>query len=152
MIQLTLPRYRDSSSQLLVRNLIVALIEKHSESAIKCLSLMLAEIASQHKNLVVTYAENITFVNCKSMQFFRTNTCQTGLYALHWSCLILTVGWKVNQSIFQTHLSQIIEIQALLLSTVVAAGIEKRSTKAFNLVTIHIALRFFIYLIFFIVE
>ncbi|RZC38970.1 translational activator GCN1-like, partial [Asbolus verrucosus] len=116
VIQLTLPRYRDSSSQLLVRNLIVALLEKHSESAIKCLSLMLVDIASQHKNLVVT-----------------TNTCQTGLYALHWSCLVLTVGWKVNQKCLETYLSQIIETQALLLTTVVAAGIEKRSTKAFNL-------------------
>jgi hypothetical protein len=116
VIQLTLPRYRDSSSQLLVRNLIVALLEKHSDSAIKCLLLMLVDIASQHKNLVVT-----------------TNTCQTGLYALHWSCLVLTVGWKVNQSTLQKHISQLIEIQALLLTTVVAAGIEKRSIKAFNL-------------------
>lgn len=143
MIQLTLPRYRDSSSQLLVRNLIVALIEKHSESAIKSLVLMLAETASQHKNLVVTYLENVMFLNCRLLSFFRTNTCQTGLYALHWSCLLVTVGWKVNQSVFQTHLSQIIEIQALLLTTVVAAGIEKRSTKAFNLVFFSICILVF---------
>lgn len=63
MIQLTLPRYRDSSSQLLVRNLIVALLEKHSDSAIKCLLLMLVDIASQHKNLVVTYVIQF-FVFC----------------------------------------------------------------------------------------
>lgn len=66
---------------------------------------------------------------------FSTNTCQTGLYALHWSCQVLTVGWRVNQSVLQSHFSQIIETQALLLTTVVAAGIEKRSTKAFNLVS-----------------
>ncbi|XP_044264698.1 eIF-2-alpha kinase activator GCN1-like [Tribolium madens] len=117
VIQLTLPRYRDSSSQVLVRNLIVALLEKHSDFAIKCLTLMLMDIATQHKNLVVT-----------------TNTCQTGLYALHWSCLVVTVGWRVNQNnVLETHLSQIIEVQSVLLTTVVAAGIEKRSTKAFNL-------------------
>ncbi|KYB24626.1 Translational activator GCN1-like Protein [Tribolium castaneum] len=116
VIQLTLPRYRDSSSQVLVRNLIVALLEKHSDFAIKCLTLMLVDIATQHKNLVVT-----------------TNTCQTGLYALHWSCLLVTVGWRVNENILQTHLSEIVEVQAVFLTTVVAAGIEKRSTKAFNL-------------------
>lgn len=54
VIQLTLPRYRDSASQVLVRNLIVALLEKHPDHAIKDLTLMLVDISLQHKNLVVT--------------------------------------------------------------------------------------------------
>ena len=45
------------------------------------------------------------------------------------------MGWKVNQQALQAHILQLIEIQALLLTTVVAAGIDKRSNKAFNIVS-----------------
>lgn len=54
VLLLTLPRYRDSSSRLLVRNCLVALLEKHSESSIKCLTSVLSDFATQYKNLVAT--------------------------------------------------------------------------------------------------
>ncbi|KAK9878672.1 hypothetical protein WA026_023121 [Henosepilachna vigintioctopunctata] len=117
VIQLTLPRYRDSTSQQLVRNLIVALIEKHPENAIKGLSLILMDIAKLHRNLVVT-----------------SNTCQTALFALHWSCIVFANGWKSNQKSVLEHISQIVEIQSVLFSTVEAGSNPKRSLKAFNLI------------------
>lgn len=54
ILLLTLPRYRDSLSRLLVRNCLVALLEKHSESSIKCLTSVLSDFAAQYKNLVAT--------------------------------------------------------------------------------------------------
>ncbi|XP_045475078.1 eIF-2-alpha kinase activator GCN1 [Harmonia axyridis] len=116
VIQLTLPRYRDSSSQQLVRNLIFSLIEHHPDNAIKGLCGILLDIAKLHKNLVVT-----------------SNTCQTGLYALHWSCILLTHGWKQNDVVLLEHIPQIVEIQSILYSNVEAGNNAKRSTKAFNL-------------------
>ncbi|KAL3270236.1 hypothetical protein HHI36_009292 [Cryptolaemus montrouzieri] len=117
VIQLTLPRYRDSASQQLVRNLIVALIEKHPENAIKGLCGILLDISKLHKNLVVT-----------------SNTSQTGLYALQWSCLLFANGWKYNEKAVLEHISQIVEIQSILFTTVEAGNNSKRSAKAFNLI------------------
>lgn len=54
ILLLTLPRYRDSSSRLLVRTCLVALLEKHTESSIKCLTSVLSDFTAQYKNLVAT--------------------------------------------------------------------------------------------------
>lgn len=66
--------------------------------------------------------------------FFSSNTCQTGLYALHWSCILLINGWKHNESVLREHLPKIVEIQSVLYSNVEAGNNVKRSSKAFNLV------------------
>ncbi|KAJ8966633.1 hypothetical protein NQ314_003400 [Rhamnusium bicolor] len=116
VLLLTLPRYRDSSSQLLVRNLITVLLEKHPETSIKCLTSVLLDFAAQHKNLVVT-----------------ANTSQTALFALNWSTILFSSGWKHNLTTLQSQISQIVELQAYLLTAVLAAGNNKRSSKAFNL-------------------
>lgn len=54
VLVLTLPRYKDSYSQQILRNLIVALLEKHSEVSIKCLISVLLDVATQQKNVVAT--------------------------------------------------------------------------------------------------
>lgn len=68
------------------------------------------------------------------LSYSSSNTCQTGLYALHWSCILLTHGWKQNDVVLLEHIPQIVEIQSILYSNVEAGNNAKRSTKAFNLV------------------
>lgn len=54
IIPLTLLRYRDLKSQQFVRNLIIALLNEHSEWTVRHLSAVLLEIAQQYKNIVAT--------------------------------------------------------------------------------------------------
>ncbi|KAG5899951.1 hypothetical protein JTB14_002498 [Gonioctena quinquepunctata] len=116
VLLLTLPRYRDSFSQQLIRNLIVSLLQEHPETSIKCITSSLLEVSSQYKNIVVT-----------------NNTSKSAMFALSWSTLLFSNGWKRNSSILLDHLNQIIELQAILLTSVIKAGKIKRTSKAFNL-------------------
>lgn len=54
VIQVTLPRYRDNSSQILVKELIVQLLKLHPEWTLRNFVGVLGEIAAQHKNVVST--------------------------------------------------------------------------------------------------
>ena len=70
VLQLALPRYRDSTSQFCVRNLIIALVKQHADWTVKHLTSTLSDIAAAHKNLVSTlviYLHNV--YNCNVAQF-----------------------------------------------------------------------------------
>ncbi|CAH0556041.1 unnamed protein product [Brassicogethes aeneus] len=118
LLHLTLFRYRDSFSQVLVRNLIQVLLEKHSSVSVKCLTAVLEDISSQLKNIVATQS-----------------TCQTAQYALQWSTIVFSVGWKHNSAAVQNELKRIVEIQSILLMAVHSAGNGKRSSKAQTLLS-----------------
>lgn len=138
VIPITLPRYRDLKSQQFVRNLIKALIEQHPEWSIKHLSTVILEVAQQQKNIVATLVTY--FVVCYTVEFktffLRTNTAQTALYALKWSCLVYSVGSSKNEKTVKAEISKIIEAQALLLTCVVSASNAKLLNKAYKLVLI----------------
>lgn len=72
VLQLALPRYRDSTSQFYIRNLIIALVKQHGDWTVKHLTSTLSDIAAAHKNLVSTlviYLHNV--YNCNVIQFSR---------------------------------------------------------------------------------
>lgn len=54
VIQLILPRYRDSSSHFYIKTLLTSLIKEHPVWTIKYMTIVLADIASQNKNIVAT--------------------------------------------------------------------------------------------------
>ncbi|KAF5292015.1 hypothetical protein FQA39_LY14132 [Lamprigera yunnana] len=114
-IQLTLPRYYDSSSQLFVKKLISALIKHHPKWAIKCLLLILGDIVSNYKNLVIT-----------------PNIAKTALVALNWSCIVTVKGWKDNENIIKAEVLPLINIQAILFTCIKSAGVVQYSFKAYN--------------------
>ncbi|CAG9834134.1 unnamed protein product [Diabrotica balteata] len=115
-LPLTLSRYRDRSSQQLVKNLVTALVEDHPEAAIKCLTNVLVDVATQYKNIVIT-----------------NNTSKTALFALTWSTIIFTKGWKHSPGTVQAQLTQIVELQSYLVTSILGADNMKRKLKAITL-------------------
>lgn len=67
--------------------------------------------------------------------FYRTNTAQNTLFPLSWSCLLLVNGTKLKNDELKKEIQQLVQVQAVLLTSVVAAGNEKISQKAFNMVS-----------------
>ncbi|CAH1119168.1 unnamed protein product [Phaedon cochleariae] len=116
VLLLTLPRYRDSFSQQLVRNLITSLLKDHPALSIKCLTSILLDFATQHKNIVIT-----------------NNTSKTALFALSWSTILFTDGWKNDPSTLQANLPQIVELQSYLITSILGADNSKRRNKAYAL-------------------
>lgn len=55
VLLLTLPRYKDSQSQQIIRNLIMNLVEKHPDTTIKTMVPLLLEVANRQKNIFTTY-------------------------------------------------------------------------------------------------
>lgn len=66
VLQLALPRYRDSTSQFFVRNLIIALVKQHGDWTMKHLTSTLCDIAAAHKNLVSTLVISFSYIICIS--------------------------------------------------------------------------------------
>jgi uncharacterized membrane protein len=72
ILQLALPRYRDSTSQFYIRNLIIALVKQHGDWTMKHLTSTLSDIAAAHKNLVSTLVIYLCIVyKCNVLQFSR---------------------------------------------------------------------------------
>lgn len=69
VLQLALPRYRDSTSQFYIRNLIIALVKHHGDWTMKHLTSTLNDIAAAHKNLVSTLVICLYIVyNCNIIE------------------------------------------------------------------------------------
>nr|CAH7734834.1 unnamed protein product [Callosobruchus chinensis] len=116
VLVLTLPRYKDTCSQQYVKDLIVALIEKHTDVTIRSLTSVLLSFAEQYKKIVVTHTQS-----------------KTALFALQWSILIVTKGWKYNKEVVISEMAQIVELQAYLFTVICEDGNNKRCSKAYNL-------------------
>lgn len=52
IISLTLHRYKDTASQSYIKDVLVALLQKYKESAVKHMSGVINELAIWHKNTV----------------------------------------------------------------------------------------------------
>ncbi|KAJ9595704.1 hypothetical protein L9F63_013117, partial [Diploptera punctata] len=117
VLQLALPRYRDSTSQYYVRKLIIALVKQHGDWTMKHLTATLSDIASAHKNLVPT-----------------NNTSQSGLFALTWSCLLIEHGLNNCSDNAKAEFQRLVETQAILLSVVLAVE-NKKSDRAYRILT-----------------
>ncbi|KAJ8872924.1 hypothetical protein PR048_026540 [Dryococelus australis] len=118
VLVLMLPRYRDSTSQSYVRNLIVELVKLHGDWTMKHLTATLSDIANAHKNLVHT-----------------KNTSQSGLYALGWSCLLIEHGLNNCSDNAKAEFQQLVEAQTWLLSVVVATQDRRICSKAYRLLS-----------------
>ncbi|KAG8223949.1 hypothetical protein J437_LFUL003757 [Ladona fulva] len=118
VLQIALQRYRDSTSQSIVKAYIAALVVHHGEWTIKYMTSMLSDVAAAHKNIIPT-----------------KNTAQTGLYALGWSCLLIQHGFKKHFETSKVEFQRLIEVQAILLLIVVAAEDSLRSRKAYQILS-----------------
>ncbi|XP_025837277.1 eIF-2-alpha kinase activator GCN1 [Agrilus planipennis] len=114
--QITLPRYHDSESQLLVKNLLISLIEIHPEWSIKNLTPVLGDIASQYRNSVST-----KFVS------------HVALSGLNWACILITNGWKKDDKLIIENLSRIVNSQAILITVIVSSGLNNKILKGYKL-------------------
>ncbi|XP_057670075.1 eIF-2-alpha kinase activator GCN1 [Diorhabda carinulata] len=113
VLLLTLPRYRDSFSQQLVKSLVAALVEEYPETATKCLISVLGDVATQHKNMVIT-----------------NNSSKTALSALDWSTIVFSKGWKNTSATIKAQFVQMVELQSYLITAILGATNMKRKLKA----------------------
>ncbi|XP_066249177.1 stalled ribosome sensor GCN1 [Euwallacea similis] len=113
VIPLTLHRYRDSASRSFIRQLIFSLINQHPEASVKCFTGLFIDLSSQFKSTTVT-----------------DNVSQSALFALEWTTILLQHGWKTQEKVLNNSLPQIIEAQAVFLTTVVASAKRKKAEKA----------------------
>lgn len=56
------------------------------------------------------------------------------MFALSWSVILFTNAWKHCQSTLLAQISDIVELQAYLLTAIYATGSAKRSSKAVSMV------------------
>lgn len=63
---------------------------------------------------------------------FSVNTSQTALFALDLICLLLKKSAKVSEKTLKDEISQLVESQAFILSSIVAAGDSKQIERAFQ--------------------
>ncbi|XP_012231678.1 stalled ribosome sensor GCN1 [Linepithema humile] len=114
VVSITLHRYKDSTSQSYVKNLIVELLKKQPEATIKYMTTVISEQATWHKNVVATL-----------------NTARTAYIALQWSTLVIlhtyTEMWEI------TVLLRLIEAQANLSAAALASTDKKLSEKVYTL-------------------
>lgn len=66
--------------------------------------------------------------------FFRSNTAQTAVTALNWSCLLYSIGSKKKEDAIKLEMKKIVEAQAFLLTAIVSADNSKLLDKAYSLV------------------
>nr|CAD7433309.1 unnamed protein product [Timema monikensis] len=118
VLQLTLPRYRDSTSQSYVKRVIISLVKQHGDWTIKHLTANLTDIAVSHCHLIPT-----------------KNTSQSGLYALSWSCLLIEHGLNNCSDNAKAEFQRLVDAQAVLLSVVAAAGVGRNTAKAYKILS-----------------
>ncbi|KAM0733122.1 Stalled ribosome sensor GCN1 [Formica fusca] len=117
VVSLTLHRYKDSASQSYVRNLIIELLKKQSEAAIKHMTTVISEQATWHKNVVATL-----------------NTALTAYTALKWSNLVILYGYnKLDNTEMNEFLAKLIEAQANLSAAALASADKKLANKVYTL-------------------
>ncbi|GBP56848.1 eIF-2-alpha kinase activator GCN1 [Eumeta japonica] len=110
----TLQRYRDSSSQSYVKKLLTYLSKNHKEWTLKNLPPVILEISEQLRNTTTS-----------------KSTCQSGLYALRWSC-VLVEGSLKNHVGDEVDYQTIVLAQANLLAVITAFGDHKKNSKAYS--------------------
>ncbi|CAH0604472.1 unnamed protein product [Chrysodeixis includens] len=115
LLILTLHRYRDSTSQSYVKSLVTYLAANHREWTLKGLLPVLLEVSEQLKNTS----------SSKSI-------CQSGLYALRWSTVLVDGTLRVTEENGVDYNSLVIS-QANLLAAIVAHGDNKKSDKAYSM-------------------
>ncbi|XP_072943447.1 stalled ribosome sensor GCN1 isoform X2 [Epargyreus clarus] len=115
VLMLTLNRYRDSASQSYVRNLLAYLASKHREYTLKSLLPLLLEVSEQLRNTTTS----------KSI-------CQSGLYALGWSTVVVKEGLKESKEDGVDY-DTLVVAQGKLLAVVTAYGNKKRNYNAYSL-------------------
>lgn len=113
LLALTLHRYRDSTSQSYVKSLVHYLAVNHKEWTLKSLLPVLLEISEQLKNTATS----------KSI-------CQSGLYALRWSTVLVEGTLKTSEEDGVDYGSLVLA-QANFIAVVSAYGCKRKTDKAY---------------------
>ncbi|XP_047988388.1 eIF-2-alpha kinase activator GCN1 [Leguminivora glycinivorella] len=114
VLMLTLHRYRDSTSQSYVKSLLAYLASNHREWTLRSLLPVLLEISEQLRNTASS-----------------KSTCQSGLYALRWSTVLVEGALKGTEEDGVDYPSLVLA-QANLLAVVIAGGDKRQNDKAFS--------------------
>lgn len=69
-----------------------------------------------------------------NLYFFSASTAQSCLYLLQSTCVIYINVFQHQNDILQNILPKLVEIQSILLTSVAAAGLQKKYLKAFKMV------------------
>uniref|UniRef100_A0A069DYI0 Putative translational activator gcn1 n=1 Tax=Panstrongylus megistus TaxID=65343 RepID=A0A069DYI0_9HEMI len=113
VLQLTLPRYRDSDSQRYVLSIISSLSSVHPKWTFKHLSPILNEVAAVYASITAT-----------------KSTAQSCLHALSWSSLLIVNSLnKCEGNSTEEDFQKIVNAQSVLFSTILASGNGKKSEK-----------------------
>ncbi|KAJ8723024.1 hypothetical protein PYW07_004204 [Mythimna separata] len=115
LLVVTLHRYRDSTSQSYVKGLVAHLAATHREWTLKGLLPVLLEVSEQLKNTA----------SSKSI-------CQSGLYALRWSTVLVDGTIKATEENGVDYNSLVLS-QANLLAAIIAYGDHRKNDKAFSM-------------------
>nr|XP_049695154.1 eIF-2-alpha kinase activator GCN1 [Helicoverpa armigera] len=115
LLVLTLHRYRDSTSQSYVKSLVAYLATTHREWTLKGLLPVLLEISEQLKNTASS-----------------KSTCQSGLYALRWSTVLIDGTLKTTEENGVDYNALVLS-QANLLAAIIAYGDHRKSDKAYSM-------------------
>ncbi|XP_014262100.1 eIF-2-alpha kinase activator GCN1 [Cimex lectularius] len=113
VVQMALSRYRDSMSQSYLTSIVGSLSLIHPEWTLKHLSPIITEVANGSASIVPT-----------------KSTAQSNLYALTWSALLLTNTLNKVKEELKSEIKNIINAQAILLTSILAANNQKKSYKA----------------------
>ncbi|KAI5634477.1 eIF-2-alpha kinase activator GCN1 [Phthorimaea operculella] len=117
VILLTLNRYRDTTSQSYVRNLLVFLAERQREWTFKNLLPLLLDVSIQLRNTAAS-----------------KSTCTTGLIGLHWTTTLVETALKASQEKDEgVDYNSLVLTQANFLAVVVAQGDKRKHDKAYAL-------------------
>ncbi|KAM3961855.1 lethal (3) 80Fj [Aphomia sociella] len=111
----TLHRYRDSTSQSYVKNLLTYLATNHREWTLRNFLPVLLDISEQLKNTATS----------KSI-------CQSGLYALRWSTVVVQSSLTAAEEDAVDYNSLVLS-QANLLAVVTAYGDKRKNDKAYSM-------------------
>ncbi|CAH2086956.1 unnamed protein product [Euphydryas editha] len=114
VLLLTLNRYRDSTSQYYVKNLLIYLGTEHREWTLKNLLPALLEVSDHLK--------------CISPS---KNTSQTGLYALRWTTILVEGSLGATEDVLDYN--TLVLAQVNLLSVVTAYGDKKKNDKGYSM-------------------
>ncbi|XP_013182147.1 PREDICTED: translational activator GCN1 isoform X1 [Papilio xuthus] len=110
----TLHRYRDTTSQFYVKTLLTYLSTNHREWTLRSFLPLLLDISENLRNTVTS-----------------KSTCQSGLFALHWSAVVAESSLK-NTDEDGVDYNSLVLSQANLLAVVTAYGNKKKNNKAFT--------------------
>ncbi|KAI8435420.1 hypothetical protein MSG28_003727 [Choristoneura fumiferana] len=117
VLMLTLHRYRDSTSQSYVKNLLAYLASSHREWTLRSLLPVLLEVSEQLRNTATS-----------------KSTCQSGLFALRWSTVVAEGALRGGEEGDGDGVdyAALVLAQANLLAVVVAYGDKRQNEKAFS--------------------